>query len=132
MRSSKPWKELTAVVVVFSLLCVFLPPSPAVGGWMPTRAAVNGPKARLITLLERKEIAETLESLGVDPQEAARRVAGLTDAEAQAALDRFDALPAGGDSAFGLIVGALVLIFVVLLVTDLLGLTRFYPFTKKR
>ena len=131
MRTSALWKELTAVVVVFSLLCVFLPTSPALAGWVPTRGAVDGPKAKLVTLLEREEIAQTLRDLGVDPAEAARRVAGLTDAEAQAALDRFDALPAGGD-AVGAIVGALLLVFVILLITDLLGLTHFFPFTRHK
>ena len=132
MRHSLLWKELTAIVVVFAFLCVFLPTSPAVAGWVPTRSALDGPKARLVTLLDREEITQTLESLGVDPAEAARRVAGLTDDEAQAALDKFDALPAGGDSAIGVIVGAVLLVFFVLLLTDLLGLTHFFPFTKKR
>jgi hypothetical protein len=125
-------KELTAVVVVFAFLCAFLPTSPAVAGWVPTRPALDGPKARLVTILERAEIADTLRDLGVDPAEAVRRVAGLTDAEAQAAVDKFDAIPAGGDTGLGVIVGALVLVFVILLITDLLGLTRFYPFTKRR
>jgi hypothetical protein len=125
-------KELTAIVVVFALLCAFLPTSPAVAGWMPTRPALDGPQARLVTVLEREEVTRTLQSVGVDPAEAIRRVAGLTDAEAQAALDKFDTIPAGGDGAVGAIVGALLLIFVILLITDLLGLTHFYPFTKKR
>ncbi len=128
---TKQWKELTSIVLIFSLLCLALPTSPAVAGWAPTRSALDGPKARLVGVLEREEIAQTMENLGIDPAEAVRRVAGLTDAEAQAALDKFDSIPAGGDG-FGVIVGALVLIFVILLVTDLLGLTHFYPFTKRR
>jgi hypothetical protein len=129
---SRLWKELTAIVVVFALLCAFLPTSPAVAGWVPTRPAPDGPQARLVTVLERAEVAETLQNLGIDPAEAVRRVAGLTDAEAQEALDRFDAIPAAGDSVIGTIVGALLLVFIILLITDLLGLTRFYPFTKRR
>jgi hypothetical protein len=37
-----------------------------------------------------------------------------------------DQLPAGGDG----VVGALVLIFIILLITDLLGLTNIFPFVK--
>jgi hypothetical protein len=43
----------------------------------------------------------------------------------QTLATNLDQLPAGGS-----VVGALVLIFLVLLVTDLLGLTNVYPFVK--
>jgi UPF0716 family protein affecting phage T7 exclusion len=39
-------------------------------------------------------------------------------------------MPAGGD-ALGVVVGAAVLIFLILLVTDILGLTDIFPFVKK-
>ena len=38
---------------------------------------------------------------------------------------RIDTLPAGGE-----ILGAIVLIFLVLLLTDILGFTKVFPFTK--
>jgi hypothetical protein len=38
---------------------------------------------------------------------------------------RIDSLPAGGD-----VIGAVVFVFLVLLITDLLGLTKVFPFTK--
>jgi hypothetical protein len=128
----KMWKELASLVVILSLLCLALPTSPAVAGWAPTRSALDGPKARLVTLLERQEIVDAMQGLGLDPAEAIRRVQGLTDSEAQAALDRLDEMPAGADSAIGTIVGAALFVFIILLITDLLGLTHFYPFTKKR
>ncbi len=43
---------------------------------------------------------------------------------------RIDQLPAGGDG-LGVIVGAAVLIFPVLLITDVLGVTDIFPFVKK-
>jgi hypothetical protein len=42
---------------------------------------------------------------------------------------RIDELPAG-QSAIGIIVGAVVLIFIVLLITDLLCLTSVFNFTR--
>ncbi|HET7669436.1 MAG TPA: PA2779 family protein, partial [Burkholderiales bacterium] len=39
---------------------------------------------------------------------------------------QIDSLPAGGDSILGL----LVLVFVILLITDILGLTKIFPFTR--
>ncbi len=130
MHSEHPWRSLTSVFLVFFLLCLALPTSPAVAGWMATRPAVDGPKAHLVSALDRAEISQALEELGVDPSEAKRRVAGLTDAEAQLALDRLDTLPAGGSTA-GAIIGAVVFVFVVLLITDLLGFTDVFPFVKK-
>jgi hypothetical protein len=126
------WKQPTSLLVILALLCLTLRTSPAVAGWAPTRSTLEGPQARLVTLLEREEIARTMEGLGVDAQEAVRRASGLTDAEAELVLERLESVPAGGDSAFGVIIGAVLVVFLVLLITDLLGLTHFYPFTKGR
>jgi hypothetical protein len=49
-----------------------------------------------------------------------------TDAEAAQLVSNIDELPAGGIG----IVGAIVLVFLVLLVTDILGYTKVFPFTK--
>lgn len=77
--------------------------------------------------LARPGVMAQLEQLGVDPQQARARVDALTDAEAEELAGQIDSLPAGGAD----IIGALVLIFLVLLVTDLLGLTRVYPFVRR-
>jgi hypothetical protein len=42
---------------------------------------------------------------------------------------QIDTLPAGGD-AVGSLISAAVFVFVVLLITDLLGLTRVFSFTR--
>lgn len=131
MRTCRHRMELTALALVFTMLCLLLPSSPAVAGWVPTRAAMTGPKARLVSVLERKDVARALEQLGVSPEEAQRRVAGLTDAEARQAVERLDSLPAGGDFILGSLIGAAVFVFVVLLITDILGFTDVFPFVKK-
>lgn len=131
MRSSRCALELTAVAVIFAFLCLFLPPRSASAGWIPSRSPVAGPQEQLLTLLDRQEVVKAFEGLGIDRAEAARRVAGLTDEEARDTLARFNTLPAAGDPV-GTVVGAVLLVFFVLLLTDLLGLTHFYPFTKHR
>lgn len=83
-------------------------------------------KARLHQLLARDDVRQALVDRGIDPREAQSRVDALTPAEAQQLAGRLDDLPAGGNT----IVGAIVFIFVLLLITDLLGLTDFYPFTR--
>jgi hypothetical protein len=54
----------------------------------------------------------------------------LSDSEAIAIADQIEQLPAGG-SAIGVIIGAALIIFLVLLVTDILGYTDVFPFVNK-
>jgi hypothetical protein len=63
---------------------------------------------------------------GHHTEQAQARVAALTDAETASIAHQIDSLPAGGDG----IVGALLFIFVLLLITDILGLTKVFPFTR--
>lgn len=120
---------LTTLAAVFLLT---MAPLPAVqAGIVGTDAAVaqaegETVKARLHELLARDDVRQALVDRGIDPREAQSRVDALTPAEAQQLAGRLGELPAGGNS----IVGAIVFIFVLLLITDLLGLTDFYPFTR--
>ena len=50
----------------------------------------------------------------------------LTDTEVARIDQHLDQLPAGGSS----VIGALVFIFVLLLITDILGFTKVFPFTR--
>ena len=84
-------------------------------------------EARVLETLSRPALVQQMEKLGVDPVAARERVAALTDDELAALDQRLDRLPAGGD-----IVGALLFVFVLLLVTDILGLTKVFPFTRSR
>jgi hypothetical protein len=67
--------------------------------------------------------------LGVDPGEAAARVASLSDRQIQDIAGRIEELPAGQGAA-GAIVGAALVIFIALLITDVLGYTDIFPFVK--
>ncbi len=87
-------------------------------------------RAQVRDFLMREDVQQQLTRLGVDPEEAAHRVASLSDEEVQQIAGRLDELPAG-EGAVGIVVGAALIIFLVLLVTDLLGLTDVYPFVKK-
>jgi hypothetical protein len=82
-------------------------------------------RARVAAALDRPDVARQLEAMGVSRTDAQARVAALTDEEAASLAGKVDSLPAGGD-----VLGVLVFIFVLLLVTDILGLTKVYPFTR--
>ncbi len=87
-------------------------------------------RAQVRDFLMREDVQQQLTRLGVDPEEAARRVASLSDEEVQQIAGRLDELPAG-EGAVGIVIGAFLIIFLVLLITDLLGLTDVYPFVNK-
>jgi len=82
-------------------------------------------KGRLRALLARNEVQSELSKRGVNPAEAMDRVNALTDAEAAQLAQTIDTAPAGGD-----ILGLAFTVFIILLVTDILGLTKVFPFTR--
>lgn len=86
-------------------------------------------KEKVIGFVAREDVAKTFEGMGVDPIMVEKRIASMSDSEISTIAYQIDTLPAGGD-AVGAIVGAAVLIFIVLLITDLLGLTRVFSFTR--
>lgn len=91
---------------------------------MITAEQGNADRARLASLLDREDLQRELAALGVDVAHAKQRVAALTDAEVQQLSQRIGTLPAGGASAAGI----LVLLFLILVATDLLGITDVFTF----
>jgi hypothetical protein len=91
----------------------------------PEQSQVAGAREQLMRHFDRADVQAGLQERGVDLVQARARVAALTDAEAQMLVDQIDTSPAGASD----ILGALVFIFVLLLVTDILGLTKVFPFT---
>jgi hypothetical protein len=90
-----------------------------------TASAAQQNRAKIAAAFERPEVQKELQKMGISPEEAQARVAALTDSETVSIAHQVDSLPAGGD-----IVGTLIFIFVLLLVTDILGLTKVFPFTR--
>lgn len=88
-------------------------------------AAASAERDRVIGFLSREEVRQSIEAQGVDPQDAIKRVQAMSDEEVQQLAGRIDQLPAGGN-----IIGVLFTVFIVLLVTDILGLTKVFPFTR--
>ena len=77
----------------------------------------------LLNSLDREEVQVALVSQGVDLEMAKLRVAGMTDSEVRTLNAKMDALPAASG-----VVGTVVFILIVLLITDLVGVTDVYPF----
>lgn len=124
--------RITAWAMAFLMLALS-GPHHAAAALVPTEGAARSAadaRAHLNAFLSRDEVRDILRSQGVDPAEAEHRVAALSDEEAVRAAGQLDRLPAGG-STVGVLVGAILLVFFVLLILDLLGLTNVFPFVKK-
>jgi len=120
--------RITGRFALALMLCVTLPLQTAQAGMVATEqvaAQSNPQRERVITLLDRADVRTALESRGVDVTEAKNRVAAMTDEEVALVNGKLDEVPAGGD-----ILGVIVFIFIVLLITDILGFTKVFPFTR--
>ena len=111
-------------------------PVNARAGMISTQAAIEAQASperlanldRVRTALARADLSAKLQSLGVDPADAAARAAALPDADLARLADRMDSLPAGGDFGFLAVIGV---VFLVLLLLDYLDVTHVFSHTHK-
>ncbi len=82
-------------------------------------------RAKVGSFLSRDDVGQAMQAQGVSPQAAKARVAAMSDAEVAQLAGRVDQAPVGGD-----VLGILFTVFLVLLVTDIMGLTKVFPFTR--
>jgi hypothetical protein len=93
------------------------------------KSEIEADRMRTVALIMRQDVQQQLQAEGVDPNEALARVATLSDIEIRQIAARIDSMPAGQGVVESLI-GALLIVFIVLLVTDIVGVTDVFPFVK--
>ena len=116
------------VVACLLVLCLSATGTfPAYAGIVGTEAVITGvERGQIASVLQRNEVQSRLRAMGVDPAEVQARVAALSDEEAAQLAARLDELPAGG-SDFLMVA---LIVFLVLLFTDIMGYTKIFPFTR--
>ena len=82
------------------------------------------------SMLAREDVKAAFIAQGINPLEAKERVNALSNAEIINLADQIDQLPAGGSALETVLIVALI-VFLVLLFTDLMGWTDIFPFVKK-
>jgi hypothetical protein len=118
-------RRIIASLLVLSIAGLGLP-LPAHAGMLGTDAVVaSAERERIAAFLARDDVREQLQAQGVSPKQAQARVAALTDEEARELAGQVDNLPAGGS-----VLGVVLTVFLVLLITDILGFTKVFPFTR--
>ncbi|MEM9970761.1 MAG: PA2779 family protein [Pseudomonadota bacterium] len=123
-------KRIFAVGIAAQLLIATQFATMAQAEMIGTQAAIQAEiadmnRAQMLDGLQRKDVQAELIRLGIDPSEAEQRLAALSDAEIQKTLMQMEDGSAGAD-----IFGTIAFVFIVLLVTDLLCLTRIFSFTR--
>jgi hypothetical protein len=97
---------------------------PAHAGMLPTDAG----RAGIFSLLDREDVQAQLQAHGVRPADVKARVAAMTDDEAARLAGQLESLPAGGADALAIILA----VFIILIITDILGVTKIFPFSSKK
>ncbi len=127
-------KPVSIFLVIFMIM-TFIPYQSALAKMVRTETVIELNRVQeareyVNTILAREDIRASLISQGIDIQEAIVRVNSLADSEIISLADQIEKAPAG-QGALGTIVFAAVLVFLVLLFTDIAGYTDIFPFVKK-
>ncbi len=135
MKTFRRISRILAAPMAALMFVASVPIGVASAGLISTERVVEleaaaGDRARVIDFMARADVRAELTRLGVDPAVAVARVGALSDAEIRDVAGRIDQLPAG-QGIVGAILGTALVIFLVLLITDILGLTDVFPFVRR-
>jgi len=122
--------RMTSRFLIASVLSLSLPMQAAYAGMIDVDQIAQSEQSqnqrdRIKSFLDREDVVKAMQAEGLDASTAKSRVDALTDQEVQQVAGKIDTLPAGGD-----ILGILFTVFIVLLLTDILGVTKVFPFTR--
>ncbi|MEW6312372.1 MAG: DUF6627 family protein [Pseudomonadota bacterium] len=126
MSCTKFMKPMGVALTALALLGGQL--SPAYAAMVDSGSALRAAQMAydrpgLASLFDRQDVRDQLVALGIDPATASERVAAMTDEEIRQLNHGLSEMPAGGE-----VLGFLLVIFVVLVITDMLGATDVFTF----
>ena len=136
MRRSRNLQRLVAslVAVSFCFFSIVVAPVQAAMVTTPDIFQVQDndlAREKVRLFLQRQDVGNYLQAMGVDKQEAQARVDTMTNEEVRMLVNKIDQMPAGGD-ALGFVLAVALVVFVVLVITDIIGVTDVFTFIKKR
>jgi hypothetical protein len=119
------FRRVTSAILIATTTTVTFP-LPAEAALIPTDQSISQLDSRrtVDAFLNRADVGAKLEVYGVSPAEVKARAAAMTDDEAAMVARHIDTLPAGG------FLEVILAVFLILLITDILGYTKIFPFTR--
>lgn len=119
-------RQTIAMSVLLSFLSLITLPAQAAmvsTKQLVQEQAIASERTKLNAMMQREDLQVQFLEMGVSPEEVQQRVAALTDAEVAQLNHQMEQIPAGGD-----VLGLVVLIFLVFIVTDIIGATDIFSF----
>jgi hypothetical protein len=112
-----------------SAMLAIMPILPAQAAMVGTGEILNSAQSapvdeRLQQFLDREDTRQQLQEWGVSADWVETRLGSLTDAELARIHQEIDNLEAGGNT----ILGILLIIFIIFVITDVIGATDIFPF----
>lgn len=125
---NRMFQRLCTLVMSLALLSVGMP-AVSYAGIVDTATYVEAGQrdANLATIsaaLNRADVKQRLEAMGVERAAVDTRLAAMTDSEIQQMADRMDQMPKGGD-----LLAIIGIVFVVLLILELVGVIDIFKRT---
>lgn len=80
------------------------------------RHSLVGERARVATFLAREDVREQMADMGIDADEASKRVGSMSDAEIAQIAGKIDAIPAGQARGGSLVLVLLLVVLILLLI----------------
>ena len=116
------------IAIFLSILLTLMPLLPAQAAMIGNQQILNQNQSQqtrdsLQQLLEQETARQQLQAWGVSPDQIRNRIDSLTDAELARINQQVDDLNAGGS-----VLGVLLVVFIVFVITDVIGATDIFPF----
>ena len=122
----KTVRRTLALFLSVSLVCVSLGQAQAAiidNNQVIYQAEQANDKAVLLQTINRIDVQKQLLSMGINGVDLENRIDQMTQGEIAQLNQQIDGLPAGGG-----VLGIVVLIFIVFVITDVVGATDIFPF----
>lgn len=134
MKLLRQKAKLVSVFMTILILLFAVPYESVFAAMIGTETVIDvakGQEARdyLNRMMMREDVQSAFKSYGITPLEAKARLDTLSEAEIMRLYNQIEQLPAGG-SDLGVAFIAVGVIFVVLFITDILGYTDVFSFTR--
>mgnify|MGYP001814026162 FL=1 len=116
------------IAIFLSILLTLMPLLPAQAAMIGNQQIINQNQSQqtrdsLQQLLDQDTARQQLQAWGVSPEQINSRIDSLTDAELARINQQLNDLNAGGS-----VLGILLVIFIVFVITDVIGATDIFPF----
>ena len=117
------------LALILSMLLIIMPMAPLQAAIIGNETIINQAPSALTrdhmqALLGQESARQQLQAWGVSPELITARINRLTDAELARINQEADTLKAGGTNVLGI----LLIIFIVFVITDVIGATNIFPF----